>query len=75
MPNIVLSPPEEIKNNIVLALEEFTIFIEQQYLIIKIIKYCCSLGIVNSSRADPHLAGHDSGKQSEGKEGSSEHWE
>lgn len=75
MLNIVLNPTEEIKNNIVLALEEFSTFIEQQYLITKIIKYCCSLSIVNSSRADPQPMEHDSRKQSEGKEGSSKHWE
>lgn len=76
MPNILLSPTEGAKNNIVL--QEFTIFIEQQYLITKMIKYWSSLGIVNSGRADPHPVGHDSGKQLEGQggmEGSSEHWE
>lgn len=44
----------------------------------KMIKYCFSLGIVQSGRADPHPVGLDSGKQTEGQrgtEGSSEHWE
>lgn len=72
MPNVLLSPPTEGTKkiiNTVLALEKFTAFTEQQYLITTTIKYCCSLGMVNSGRADPHPVQCDSGKQSEGQGG------
>lgn len=69
MPNIVLSPTCEAKTNIVFALEEFTVFLEQQYLIKKTIKCCSPLGIVNSGTDDPYPVGHDLWKWSEGQGG------
>lgn len=76
MPNIVLSPTRETKN-IILAFEKFTIFLEQQYLITKTIKCCCSSCIVNSGRDDPRPVGRDPGKQPGLQRGIGgyEHWE
>lgn len=75
VPNLVLNPTRETKNNVVFPLEEFTIFLEQQYLVTKTIKCCSPLSIVNSSMDEPYPVRHDSWKQSEGqggKEGSDE---